>query len=117
MQKRYQRTDRVSELVSREISLIIDRELRDTRIGMVTVTGVEISKDLRSARVFVSVLGGDDVTRLSLETLNNASSFIRARLGERITIRHLPQLTFYFDSSTVEGMKMDRILDNLNEGQ
>lgn len=117
MQKRYQRTDRVSELVSREISLIIDRELRDTRIGMVTVTGVEISKDLRSARVFVSVLGGDDETRLSLEALNNASTFIRARLGERITIRHLPKLTFYFDSSTVEGMKMDRILDNLNDGQ
>ena len=112
--QRYKRIDRVSELMGREISVIIDRELRDTRLAMVTVTGVDVSKDLRSARIFVSVLGGEEETKLSIEALNNASQFIRARLGERITLKHIPHLTFYFDSSTVDGMKMDRILDNLN---
>ena len=112
--QRFQRTDRVSELMGREISVIIDRELRDTRISMTTVTGVDVSKDLRSARVYVSVLGGKEETKHSIDALNNAAQFIRARLSERITLRHMPKLTFYFDSSTVDGMRMDRILDELN---
>lgn len=113
--QRYKRTDRVSELISREISLIIDRELRDTRIGMVTVTGVDISKDMKNARVFVSVLGGDEETKRSLDGLNNAAQFIRARLAERITLRYIPTLVFSYDSSTVDGMRMDKILDGLND--
>lgn len=107
----------MSELIAREVSMIIDRELRDTRIGMVTVTGVEISKDMKNARVFVSVLGDVSETKRSLDGLNNAAQFIRARLYERITLRYIPIIVFQFDSSTIDGMKMDKILDNLNESQ
>jgi len=111
--QRFKRSDRVSELIGREISIIIDRELRDTRIGMVTVTGVDMSKDLKNARVYVSVLGGDDETRRSVDALNNAAEFIRMRLGERAILRYLPKLAFFFDSSTIEGMRMDRIIEDI----
>jgi len=110
---RYQRSDRVSELISREIAVIIDRELRDTRIAMVTVTGVDMSADLKNARVFVSVLGSEIEIENSISALNNAASFIRARLGERVTLRYLPKLVFFYDSSTVDGMRMDRILEEI----
>ncbi|MCD6307848.1 MAG: 30S ribosome-binding factor RbfA [Candidatus Latescibacteria bacterium] len=111
--KRFTRSDRVSGLVGRELSVIIDRELRDKRIGMVTVTGVDMSRDLKNARVYVSVLGGEEETNRSIEALNAASAFIRTRLGERVVLRYLPNLLFLFDSSTVDGMRMDRILDSI----
>ena len=114
---RFKRSDRVSELVSREVSQIIDQELRDTRIGMVTVTGVDMSNDLKSARIYISVLGNDDVVQSSLEALNSASAFVRARLGERVSLRYLPRLSFFYDSSTVDGMRMDKILDELKNQQ
>ena len=110
---RFNRSKRVSELIHREISVIIDQELRDSRIGMVTVTGVDISKDLKNAKVYVSVLGNEDEARLSLDTLNTASQFIRLRLGERIVLKYLPSITFYFDSSTVDGMRIDKLLNEI----
>jgi len=111
---RYKRTDRVSNIVHRAISDIIDNEIRDTRKGMVTVTGVEVARDFKTARVFVSVLGDREQADISVELLNNASGFIRSRLGEMIIIRYVPSLKFYYDASTVTGMKMDSILKELN---
>ncbi len=112
---RYERSDRVSELVKREISKIIDQELRDTRLGMVTVTGVDMSRDLKNARVFVSVFGSEEVIKSSLLALNSASQFIRVRMGERVSLRYLPKITFSYDSSTVDGMHMDKLLDEIKE--
>jgi len=113
--QRFARSSRVSGLVGRELSVIIDRELRDERIGMVTVTGVDMSRDLKNARVYVSVLGDDEETNRSLDALNAAAPYIRARLGERVVLRYLPNLQFFFDSSTVDGMRMDRILDEIRQ--
>jgi len=113
--KRFKRTDRVSSLIAREISLIIDRDLRDDRVAMTTVTGVEVSKDLKFGKVFVSVLGDDAAVQSTLEILNSASSFIKSLLGERATLRFIPELTFHYDSSTVDGMRMDRILESLHK--
>ena len=110
---RFNRTKRVSELIHREISTIIDQELRDSRIGMVTVTGVDISRDLKNARIYVSVLGNEDEVKLSLSTLNAASQFIRLRLGERVLLKYLPAISFYFDSSTVNGMRIDKLLNEI----
>ena len=110
---KFNRTKRVSELIHREISIIIDQELRDSRIGMVTVTGVDISKDLKNARIYVSVLGDEDEVKLSLSILNAASQFIRLRLGERVILKYLPAISFYFDSSTVTGMHIDKLLNEL----
>ena len=110
---RFNRTKRVSELIHREISIIIDQELRDSRIGMVTVTGVDVSKDLKNARIYVSVLGNEDEVKLSLSILNAASHFIRLRLGERVILKYLPAISFYFDSSTVNGMRIDKLLNKI----
>ena len=113
--KRFDRIDRVSELIHREVAYIIDLELKDTRVGMVTVTGAEVSKDFRIARVYVSVLGNSEETASSLEVLNKATAFIRSRLKTKVILRYIPELRFYFDSSTVDGMRLDKLIDEINK--
>ena len=112
--KRFNRSDRVSHLIHREVSAIIDRELRDQRIGMVTVTSVDLSRDLRNARIYVSMLGSDEDIKSSLEALNNASSFIRTCLKTRVVLKYLPTISFVYDSSTVDGMRIDKLIDEIN---
>ena len=111
---RYKRTDRVSTIIHRAVSEIIENDIRDTRKGMVTVTDVQVAKDFKTAKIFVSVLGDSDQVKKSVELLNNAAGFIRAKLGDMIIIRYVPSLKFYYDASTVTGMKMDSILKELN---
>jgi ribosome-binding factor A len=111
---RYERSDRVSHLIHREISDIIEHEVEDTHIGMVTVTDVEMSRDLKNAKVFVSVLGNDAEVESNIEALNNAANFIRARLRERVILKRIPVLTFSYDSSTVKGMYIDKLLADAN---
>ena len=113
--KRFNRIDRVSELIHREVANIIDLELKDTRVGMVTVTGVVVSKDIRNARVYVSVLGNSEETASSLAALNNAAAFIRSQLKTKVILRYIPELRFYFDSSTVDGMRIDKIIDQIKK--
>ena len=111
---RYKRSDRVSKLIHREISSIIENELWDNKIGMVTVTGVELTRDLKTSRVYVSVLGNDKDVETSIKTLNKASNFIRGRIGEEIVLKNVPTIQFYYDSSIVDGMYMDKLLDEIN---
>lgn len=113
----FKRTDRVAELLRREISVIIDQELRDERIHMTTVTGVDVARDLKSARVYVSILGSDDDVRQTVEGLNSAANFIRSLLAERIVLRYMPALTFQYDASTVQGMHMDKLLDEIKKNR
>ena len=81
---KFKRSDRVSHTIHRAISNIIESELQDSRIGMVTVTGVDLGKDLKNARIYVSVLGDDKDAELSINVLNKASSYIRARISEKV---------------------------------
>ena len=103
----------MSELIRREISVLIDQKLRDTSFSMVTVTGVEVSRDLKNAKVYISVLGSQDEVKLSLSALNAASPAIRAQLGERVILKYLPKISFYYDSSMVDGMYIDKLLDGI----
>ncbi len=112
---RFDRSDRVSNLIHREISEIIEHEMKDTHIGMVTVTGVEMSRDLKNARVFFSVLGDEAAVQSSIDALNNATSFIRARLRERVILKRIPMLSFAYASSTVHGMHIDKLIDEINK--
>lgn len=111
---KFKRSDRVSHLIHRVISNIIENDLWDSRIGMATVTGVELGNDLKNARIYVSVLGDDKANELSINTLNNASSFIRARLGERVDLKNIPAIKFYYDSSAVDGIRIDKLLYDIN---
>mgnify|MGYP006305406205 CR=1 FL=1 len=112
--QRFKRSDRVASLIQRELSVIIDREIRDDRLGMITVTGVEMSRDLKYARAFISVLGPESSVEPTLEALNSAVPYIKSLLADRVRLRYLPELSFHYDSSTVDGMKMDALLERLN---
>jgi len=97
-----------------EISLLIQRRVRDPRLGFVTVTGVEVSPDLRVAHVYVSVLGSDDDVQRSLESLRRAAGFFRRELGASLSLRYLPELNFRPDDTLERGFRIDRLLDSLH---
>src|SRR6056297_355537 len=93
------RVRRLEELLKEEISQIIMREVKDPRIGFVSLTDVEVSGDLRHAKVFVSVYGSDEEKEETMEGLKQATGFIRKLIGERIKIYHIPEIIFRYDDS------------------
>jgi ribosome-binding factor A len=105
----------VGAAMGREISLIIQRELTDPRLGFVSISGVELSDDLRFARVFVSILGDEGSRQASLEGLESAKGYIRKHLGERIKLRFLPEIMFKEDRSFEQGERIDRLIDSLHQ--
>jgi ribosome-binding factor A len=107
------RAGRVGDQIAREVSLIIDRELKDPAIGFVTVTSATITDDLRYADVYVSVLGDDDVRKRSMDALSRASGFIRTLIGKRIRLRLTPEIRFKFDDSLVRGERIDQLLKEI----
>jgi ribosome-binding factor A len=109
------RPQRLAQEIQHEISLILSRDMKDRRIGFVTVTGVDMSPDLRHAKVFVSAMGSEAEKRSSLETLNHATGWIRRELGRRIRMKFLPEIVFYADTSQEYGERIDRLLDKIQE--
>src|SRR5437763_7601107 len=105
------RMRRVDEAVRAVLSDAIASDLKDPRVGFVTVTGVKTSPDLRHARVYVSVLGSDDLREASLEGLRSAHGFLQGRLAAELTLRHTPSLTFEYDDSVDRGMRINTLLD------
>lgn len=110
-----QRTSRVDELLREEISTIVSREVQDPRVGFVTITDVEVTKDLRHATVWVSVIGDEKARRESLRALSNAMPFVRRRLGE-LRIKRIPDLHVKQDDAAERGTRLLRILDELGSG-
>ena len=97
------RIDRVNELLRTEISHLIAREIKDPRVaGVISVTEVIASSDLRSARVYISVMGQQHDRQLALEGIRSAASFLRRELRERVNLRHTPHMTFMLDDSIEE---------------
>ena len=109
------RQRQVAELLHEEISLLIQRRVRDPRLGFVTVTGVEMSPDLRVAHVYVSVLGSDDEAQASLDSLSRAAGFFRRELGASLSLRYLPELNFRPDDTLERALRIDQLLDSLQE--
>lgn len=108
----YSRADRVADQVRMEVADILMRKIKDPRVRSVTVTDVELTNDLRIARVFVTALGTDAETKDVFAGLSKASGFVRSELGRRLTLRYLPEVVFVKD---VSGQRGDRILQLLNE--
>ena len=101
------RVARANDLIRRELSALILREVRDPRLsGLLSVTRVETSPDLRHARVFVSLMGSDEEKRQAEEGLAAASGFLRRGLGDRLVLRYVPELTFRLDDSIEKGSRM-----------
>ncbi|MEK8130186.1 30S ribosome-binding factor RbfA [Paenibacillus filicis] len=111
------RVGRVGEQIKKEISQIIQSELKDPRIGFITVTGVDVTNDYSQAKVYLSVLGTDEQREETLKALARSSGFIRSELGKRIRIRKIPDLLFKFDASIDYGSKIQNILQQIHEGE
>ncbi len=116
MAKEFGRSQRVAQELQKEIALIIQREIKDPRVGlMVTVSSVEVSRDLAYAKVFVTFLNDkdEDAVKGGVKALQDASGFIRSLLGKAMRLRIVPELTFFYDNSLVEGMRMSNLVTNV----
>ncbi|MBL0388957.1 30S ribosome-binding factor RbfA [Tumebacillus sp. ITR2] len=111
------RVSRVGEQIKKEIVDIVRTEIKDPRVGFVTITGVEASGDLQHATVFVSVLGNDDQRKGSLDALQKATGFIRAEVGRRIRLRRTPELHFKLDTSLDYSTRISEVLRDIKEGE
>jgi ribosome-binding factor A len=109
------RMRRVDEAVRAVLSNAITSDLKDPRVGFVTVTGVKTSSDLRHATVFVSVLGDEPARAESIEGLRSAHGFLQRRVASELTLRHTPTLTFEYDPSVDRGMRISELLDSLGQ--
>jgi ribosome-binding factor A len=89
--------------------------MKDRRIGFVTVTGVQMSPDLRHAKVFVSLMGSEDEKNESLAALNHAAGWVRHELGQRIRMKFSPEIVFLTDTSQEYGERIDRLIDGIRE--
>jgi ribosome-binding factor A len=105
------RMRRVDEAMRAVLSDAIAKDLKDPRIGFVTVTGVKTSPDLRHARVYVSVLGSDPERAASMDGLRSAHGFLQRRLADELMLKHTPSLSFAYDGSVDRGMRISEILD------
>lgn len=109
------RVYRVGEQLKKELSDIFQRELKDPRIGFLTVTHVDVTGDLQQAKVYISVLGDEQEKEETLNAIAKASGFIRSEVGKRIRLRHTPELSFHFDESIEYGSKIEKLLEELNK--
>ena len=105
------RTSRIADQIQRELAELVRLEVRDPRVGMVTLTGVELSRDQSHAKVFFTTLGGPAAADEALEGLERAAGFLRSQLAHRLTIRKVPELHFAFDESVERGMRLSKLID------
>lgn len=112
MAKEYARTQRVADYLQRELANLIQQELRDPRIGMVSITGVDVSRDLGHARVYYTVMDADTAEQAgeTTEALNRAAGFLRHELSRDSSMRSVPQLRFYFDASVGRGRDLEALI-------
>ncbi|MBG6247057.1 MULTISPECIES: 30S ribosome-binding factor RbfA [Symbiopectobacterium] len=115
MAREFSRTQRVSQEMQKEIAIILQSEVKDPRIGMATVSGVALSRDLAYAKVFVTFLNDNkpEQVKAGIKALQDASGFIRVLLGKAMRLRVVPELTFAYDNSLVEGMRMSNLVTNV----
>ncbi len=105
------RRARIADQIQRELAEVIRLELRDPRIGMVTITGIEVSRDQSHAKVFFTVLGAPSAAESALEGLRRASGFLRTELAHRLSTRSVPELHFEHDISIERGARLSRLID------
>ncbi|MEE2730954.1 MAG: 30S ribosome-binding factor RbfA [Pseudomonadota bacterium] len=109
----YNRTDRIADQIQRDLAVLLQREVKDPRVGMVTINSVNVSKDLAFADVYVTFMGinEDQNVEESLEVLEHAGGFLRSLLAKGIKLRVMPRLRFHYDHTIVDGPRMSRLID------
>lgn len=114
MPREYSRTQRVGDFVKQELATLIQFEVRDPRVGMVSITGVDVSRDMAHAKVYVTVLGKDtkEEAEESVAVLNKAAGYLRSQLAKSNNARTTPRLHFHFDGSVVRGQYLSELIDH-----
>ena len=110
----FARSERVNDQIQRDLSEIIRSELKDPRVGMITLTAVEVTPDYAHAKVYFTMLEGKTSVEDTLFGLQKASGFLRSELGKRIKIHQIPQLNFKFDESLERGISLSALIDQAN---
>ena len=115
MSREFKRSDRVAQELKKEVAVILQREVKDPRIGMVTVSDVEVSRDLAYAKIFVTFLFDNDQEAINqgMKGLEKASPYIRSLVGKAMRLRIVPELRFIYDESLVEGLRMSNLVSNV----
>jgi len=111
MPRDYPRSRRIADQVQRELSDIIRLELKDPRVGMITITDVDVSPDYKNARVYFTALGGPERIADALAGLARAAGFLRSELARRMELRAVPQIQFAHDASVERGMHLSQLID------
>jgi ribosome-binding factor A len=112
----HRRSERVAEGIREEVATFLAEDAKDPRIiGLVTVTGVDVTRDLRHAKVFVSILGSDEARQATLEGLDSAAGHLRSRIGRALRLRVAPEITFRYDESIARAAKIEALLAELRE--
>jgi ribosome-binding factor A len=111
MPREFPRTYRVGEQIQRELAGLIQSELKDPRLGMISISAVNVSRDLGHAKVYVSVLGSEAQVAESLEVLKHAAGYLRHRLGKSLHMRVIPELHFFLDRSLEEGARIGALIN------
>ena len=109
------RPERVQEALRREISLIIQKDIKDPRLGFTTITKVKVTKDLKNAKVYYSVLGSKKNLKNTEHALASAEGFIRGLIGDRIKMKFVPEIKFELDKSTEHALRVYEILDKIKK--
>ena len=107
--------DKINGIIQRELTQILQLEVKDPKIGFCTITAVDVTKDLSIAKIYVTFLGKDYKKRDGLAALERSKGFIRSLLAKRLTIRRVPELVFLLDESLEYGNKIEGILKELNQ--
>ncbi len=107
------RAARVADQIQRDLAVLLQREMKDPRLGIVTVSAVEVSSDLQNAKVFVTFLGKEEPQEIEdgIEVLSHAAGFLRSQLAKSIRMRSVPALRFFYDKSISEGQKMSSLIE------
>jgi ribosome-binding factor A len=112
----HRRSERVAESIREEVATFLAEDAKDPRIvGLVTVTGVDVTRDLRHAKVFVSIMGSDEERQATLEGLNSAAAHLRSRIGRALRLRVAPEITFRYDESVARAARIEALLAELRE--
>jgi len=109
------RIGRVGEQIKKEISHLIQYQLKDPRLGFVTITAVDLTGDLSQATIYVSIMGNEEQIKKSLLALEHSKGFLRTEIGKRIRLRQTPDLIFKLDESIAYGSKINKLLKELKE--
>lgn len=110
----YKRADRVADLIKVEVADLLLKQVRDPRIGSVTITGVKVTDDLRTARIFFVEMGKDECRPEIQAGLGKAAGFLRRELGRRLQLRHVPELIFSYDPSFAYGNRIEKLLSEIH---